>query len=92
MAARWKKQWLTTLEQLVRGRGDNFGVRELAPAFAIAGSSAGRNLPRRVAAMKSGDKSPHSKFQLSHAVRSEQQLQAELDNAPRVGAGHIPEA
>jgi hypothetical protein len=39
----------------------HFGVRELAPAFSAADSSAVRPSPRRVAASKSGDESPHSK-------------------------------
>ena len=38
----------------------NFGVRELGPAFSTADSSAVCQLPRRVAASKSGDESPHS--------------------------------
>jgi hypothetical protein len=37
-----------------------FGVRELAPAFSTADSSAVGYSPRRVAASKSGDESPHS--------------------------------
>ena len=39
-----------------------FGVRELAPAFFTADSSAVGYTPRRVAACKSGDESPHSKL------------------------------
>jgi hypothetical protein len=39
----------------------DFGVRELGPALSPADSSAVAHLPRRVAASKSGDESPHSK-------------------------------
>ena len=39
----------------------DFGVRELAPAFSIADLAAVSYSPRRVAASKSGDESPHSK-------------------------------
>jgi hypothetical protein len=46
-----------------RGRTEpNFGVREIAPAFSTADSSAVANSPRRAAAMESGDESPHSKL------------------------------
>ena len=47
-------------QQFVRGGMARFGVRELAPAFSTAHLSAG-DAPRRVAARKSGDESPHSK-------------------------------
>ena len=40
----------------------NFAVRELAPAFSTADESALGDWPRRVAAMESGDESPHSKL------------------------------
>ena len=47
-------------QQFVRRGLARFGVRELAPAFSTADSSAVGS-PRRVAASKSGDESPHSK-------------------------------
>jgi len=43
----------------------NFGVRELAPAFSTAVSSAVGDSPRRVAARESGDESPPSKVRFA---------------------------
>src|SRR5208282_709649 len=45
---------------LIAPAARNFGVRELAPAFSTADSSAVRLAPQRVAARESGDESPHS--------------------------------
>jgi len=49
----------------------HFGVRELAPAFSAADSSAVCHSPRRVAASKSGDEPPHSKrnFGPPHSIK-----------------------
>jgi hypothetical protein len=48
-------------EALARTSHHHFGVRELAPAFSTADSSAVGYRLRRVAASQSGDESPHSK-------------------------------
>src|ERR1039458_4459349 len=45
-----------------------FGVRELAPAFPTADLSAVDDSPRRVAASKSGDESPHSESPFRRAM------------------------
>jgi len=56
-----------TTSNLRRRMVPDFGVRELAPALSTADSSAVGVAPRRVAASKSGDESPHSEsFGLPH--------------------------
>jgi hypothetical protein len=50
-----------SLLYLSRISHQNFGVRELGPAFSTADSSAVGVAPRRVAASKSGVEPPHSK-------------------------------
>ena len=47
-----------------------FGVRELAPALPTADLSAVGHSPRRVAASKSGDESPHSERPVRIAAES----------------------
>ena len=60
----------------------NFGVRELGPAFSAADSSADCHSPRPVAASKSGDESPHSES-LVRAPRLHRPPDTLLSRTPR---------